>query len=109
MPKFRQFEAKRIIKQNLPRGIRQMFLGPNNMSYMHEGIINNNSVVVDRDSIGFNDNKITNAIGVKAYCPTHHIGKHNRLIGRNTEPYNRFTSFGCKTDSVFVRQVAAAA
>ena len=70
-----------------------MLFSADYMSNVHKRIVDNYSIVISRDAVGFNDNEITDIIGIKNYITTNHVANENLLVGRNAEANGRFAAF----------------
>ena len=84
-----------------------MFFSTDNMSNVHQRLINNNGIVISRNSVGFNDNEITDIIGIKNDIAAYHIAYQNLLISRHTETYGRFTAFCFISSNLLWSQITA--
>ena len=107
MTEGRLFEAQCIINEALTRSVGQMLLSADYMSNVHKRIVDNYSIVIGRDAIGFNDNEITDIIGIKNYIATNHVANENLLVGRNAEANGRFAAFSFKLSNLLFCQMTA--
>ena len=107
MTKFRRFIAKRFIDGKLARGIRKMFFGTDDMGDFHEGIIDHDSEIIDRDTVGFHDDEITDTGRLKFNVPADHVIKSEDTIFSDLEADDRFSAFGFVLGFFFFGEVAA--
>ena len=92
MAECRQWQAQRLIDQNLTGRIRQMLFGPNDVSNLHQGIVQHYGVIVHRQAIRLNDHKIADSVGIEADCPADGVMECNVLILRHPEANGRFAA-----------------
>ena len=103
----RLFEAQCIINEALTRSVGQMLFSADYMSNVHQRIIDNYSIVIGRNTVGFNNNEITDIIGIKNYIATNHVANENLLVGRNAEANGRFAAFSFKLSNLLFGQMTA--
>ena len=100
-------KAQCIINQALARSVGQMLLSTDYMGNVHQSIVDYYGIVIGGDAIGFNDNKITDIIGIKYYIATHHIAHQDLLISGHAEAHGRLATFSLKLSDLLGSQVAA--
>ena len=103
------FEAKCIINQALARSVGKMLLSADYMGDVHQGIVNNNSVIIGGNAVRFNNNEIADVVGIKNNVATHHVAHQNLLVSRHTEADSRLTAFGLEFGNLLLRQMTALA
>ena len=100
-------KAQCIINQALARSVGQMLLSTDYMGNVHQSIVDYYGIVIGGDAIGFNDNKITDIIGIKYYIATHHIAHQDLLISGHAEAHGRLATFSLKLSDLLGSQIAA--
>ena len=84
-----------------------MLLRPDDVSHMHEAIVNYNRIVISRNSVRLDNYKIPDAVGVKFHITPDQIVDNDFLIGRHTQTDRRFAAFRFIFRNLFRRQFPA--
>ena len=94
MCKGRYRETKGMIEDELTRCIRQVFFCPYDVGNVHECIVEYDAVVVYRNAIGFDNNKIADFIGVERNVAPYEVVKFQCFILWRLYADNIGTTFG---------------
>ena len=98
MSKFRRFIAKCFIDGKLTRGIRKMLFGTDDMGDFHEGIIDHDSEIIDRDTVGFHDDEITDTGRLITVEDHYAVGGLGDAVARAVAPIGGAVTRMCVRD-----------
>ena len=84
-----------------------MFLRTDNVCHMHKAVINYHSIIIGRDTIRLDNNKIPDAVGIKFHIPPDQIMDNDLFIGRYPQADRRFATLRFKFSNLFRSQVSA--
>src|SRR5216684_7058568 len=88
MGKSREWYSELPVDEDLNRGVGDVPLATNHIGNAHGDVINNDSKIVQWNTIGAHDHRIANGIGVKRNTPTDQIiVSHHLITGHKQTPY----------------------
>ena len=93
MGELRGIKAKGLVDDQLARRIGQMFFGTDDVGDVHQGIVEDDAVVVDRNAVGFDDDEVADVIGVEGYVAPDQVVEFNRFIFRRLDADDMRTAF----------------
>src|SRR4030095_7185180 len=80
---------ERLVKQQLPRSIRDVILPAHDVCDLHERIVDHHGEIVGWCSIGPEDDRISNNVGVEPDVTSNDIVKRHLSILRHSEANRR--------------------
>ncbi len=93
MGKSRKWYSELPVDEDLNGGVGDVPLATNHIGNAHGDVINNDSKIVQWNTIGAHDDRIANGIGVKRNTPTDQIIVSHHLIPGYTQTPYRLPSF----------------
>ena len=93
MSKLRGFKAESFIDDQLTRRIGQVFFSTDDMGDVHQGIVEDDAVVVDRNAVGFDDDEVADVVGVEGYVASDQVVEFNGFIFRRLDANDMRTAF----------------
>jgi hypothetical protein len=82
----RRRKPKRLVEQNLPRRVRQMVFPADHIRHLHQRIVDHDREVVRRKTLGANDDRIADDVGMKPDRPADGVTEDNFAIVGHAEP-----------------------
>ena len=89
----RSFEAQGLVDDQLARRVGQVFFRADDVGDVHEGIVEDDAVVIDRDAIGFDDDEVADVVGVEGYVAADEVVQFNRFVLRRLDADDMGTAF----------------
>ena len=74
---------------------------------MHEGIVEDDAVVIDRDTVGFDDDEVADVVGIEGYVAADEVIQFNRFVLRRLDADDVGTAFLEVLFDRFLGQVSA--
>ena len=82
-----------MVQDELARRIRQMFFRPDDVGNPHEGVIDDDAVIVDGNTVGLDDDEIADLIGIKGHVAADEVVEFQRFILRRHDADDVGTAF----------------
>ena len=89
----RSFEAQGLVDDQLARRVGQVFFRADDVGDVHEGIVEDDAVVIDRDAIGFDDDEVADVVGIEGHVAADEVVQFNRFVLRRLDTDDMGTAF----------------
>ena len=84
-----------------------MFLRADDVGHMHEAVVNDHRIIIGRNSVRFDNDKIPDPIGIKFHVAPDQVVDNDLFIGRHTQTDRRLAAFRFIFCNLFRRQFPA--
>ena len=107
MTELRRLPAQCFVNQQLLRSVGKMLLGTQYVSHAHQMVIDTNSEVIGRNTVGFYNYEIVELVHVKGNFAMNQVMNGDAALGRNFDTNG--IRFACSDTcfSLFCRNIAA--
>ena len=85
----RRRPAERLVDENLPWRVRDVVFAAHDVRDPHQGVVDDDGVVVGRDAVTAHDDWIADDVGVKRHRAAHQVVERHDPIGRHPQPHRR--------------------
>ena len=89
----RGFKAQCLVDDQLARRVGQVFFRTDDVGDVHEGIVEDDAVVIDRDAVGFDDDEVADVVGIEGYVTADEVVQFNRFVLRRLDADDVGTAF----------------
>ena len=89
----RSFEAQGLVDDELARRVGQVFFRADDVGDVHEGIVEDDTVVIDRDAIGFDDDEVADVVGIEGHVAADEIVQFDCFVLRRLDADDVGTAF----------------
>ena len=103
----RGFKAQCLVDDQLARRVGQVFFRTDDVGDVHEGIVEDDAVVIDRDAVGFDDDEVADVVGIEGYMTADEVVQFDSFVLRRLDADDVGTAFLEVLFDRFLGQVSA--